>query len=325
VAKPIILDTDIGTDVDDCLALALILASPELNLLAVSTVYGDVELRARMVLKLLALRGAAGLPVAAGAARPLLGKRPVYWAGHEGRGLLAPEENGFRPASESVPSLIARLVMAQPGQITLVAIGPLTNVALALLVEPRLATNLASLVLMGGVVGGTYRQPTGSLRPRAQQAPLVDHPYSALALPWTEHNFRSDPEAAHVVLTSGAPIKIVPLDVTSQVRIGQADLSRIQAAGDPFHLAIADQLERYPRFAERGWTNLHDPLAVASTIDPTLVRFEALRAVVETGGEQAAGKLLVALAEPGSPATAEVALDVDVERSETFIVDRLVH
>jgi purine nucleosidase len=314
--KQIILDTDIGTNVDDCLALALILASPELELLAVTTVYGDVGLRARMVLKLLALRGAAGPPVAAGAARPLRAERPVYWAGHEGQGLLAEEEDGLRPASESGAGLIARLVMAQPGEITLVAIGPLTNVALALLDEPRVATNLAGLVLMGGVVGDARDRR----RPGTRQ---VDHPGSGPGLPETEHNFRSDPEAAHAVLTSGAPIRIVPLDVTSRVRIGEAGLGRIRAAGDPFHLAIAEQLGRYPRFVERGWTYLHDPLAAACAIDPTLVRFEALWTAVETGGGPTAGKLRVALPGPGSPATAEVALDVDVERSEAFVLDRL--
>jgi purine nucleosidase len=316
VPKQIILDTDIGTDVDDCLALAMILASPELELLAITTVYGDVGLRARMVLKLLALRGAAGPPVAVGAAHPLLAERPVYWAGHEGQGLLVPEDDGPLPASESGAGLIARLVMAQPGEITLVAIGPLTNVALALLDEPRVATNLASLVLMGGVVGDTHHQG-------APGAPRVDHPWSAPGLPEIEHNFRCDPEAAHAVLTSGAPIRIVPLNVTTRVRIGQAGLSRIRAVGDPFHLAIAEQLERYSRFVERRWTYLHDPLAVACAIDPTLVRFEAAGVAVETGGGHTAGKLLVALPGSGSPATAEVALDVDVERSEAFVLDRL--
>ena len=80
----VILDTDIGTDVDDCLALAVVLGSPELALEGVTCVYGDVDLRARMVRALLRLRSAGGVPVPAGARRPLLGKRPVYWAGHEG-------------------------------------------------------------------------------------------------------------------------------------------------------------------------------------------------------------------------------------------------
>jgi len=298
----IILDTDIGTDVDDCLALALILASPELELIAVTTVYGDVRLRARIILKLFELRGVRGIPVSMGASKPLLGKPPVYWAGHEGVGLLGPEDEALRPSNEHALDLIKRAVMANPGEITLVAIGPLTNVALALLKEPRLVANLAGLVIMGGVVGGTHD----------------------LSLPWTEHNFRSDPEAADIVLSAGAPTTIVPLDVTRLVRIRPADVTRIGAAGDPFHAAVAQQIETYPRFVERGWTYLNDPLAIATLIDPTLVRTEPVRVMIETRGEYTTGKMLVALPTKDKPATANIALSVDAERAERFIVNRLV-
>ena len=116
--------------------------------------------------------------------------------------------------SMSTPSdLIARTVMAQPGEIILIAIGPLTNVALAMLKEPRLARALGGLVIMGGVIGGSH----------------------ALHLPWTEHNFRSDPEAAQIVLASGAPMAIVPLDVTTQVRMRTVGVARLAAADTPFH------------------------------------------------------------------------------------------
>lgn len=301
--KPLILDTDIGTDVDDLVALALILNSPELELVGVTTVYGDVALRARMVRKLLALRGRAEVPVALGAARPLLGKRAVYWEGHEGQGLLTDEDHATPLAGEHAVDFIVRTVMARPGEITLAAIGPLTNVALALLREPALAQALAGLVIMGGVVGGA----------------------AALHLPWVEHNFRCDPEAAHVVLAAGAAPRIVPLDVTTRVRIRQADAERIRGLGDPFHLAVADQILRYPAFVRRGgYTFLHDPLAVATALDPTLVTWQPVRAVIETGGEHTAGQLLVALPTADAPATAQVALDVDVERSERFIVERLL-
>jgi purine nucleosidase len=300
-ARRIILDTDIGTNPDDCLALALVLASPELEPVAITTVYGDVWLRARIALKLLCLGGERDLPVAMGADRPLLGKRPVYWSGHEGEGLLEAADQGLEPAKEHAVDLIVRSVMARPGEITLVAIGPLTNVALAFLREPRLAENLAGLVLMGGVVGGK----------------------DALHLPWTEHNFRCDPEAAQIALTAGAPLTIVPLDVTTRVCIRPADLERIRAAGDAYHQAVAGQVSLYPHFVQRGWAYLHDPLAVAALIDPSLVMAEPLRAVVEPRGEYTVGKLLVALPAPGAPASASVALGVDAPRAEQFIVDRL--
>jgi purine nucleosidase len=300
--RRIILDTDIGTNPDDCLALALVLASRELEPVAVTTVYGDVALRARIALKLLRLQGFQGnLPVAMGADRPLLRQRPVTWAGHEGQGLLELADEALQPSTQHAVDLIVEAVMAHPGEIALVAIGPLTNVALAFLREPRLAQSLARLVVMGGVVGGAH----------------------ALHLPWTEHNFRSDPEAAQIVLSAGAPLAIVPLDVTTQVCIRLPDIERIRAAGDPYHQTLARQVALYPPFARRGWGYLHDPLAVAALVDPSLVTIEPLRAVVEARGEHAAGKLLVARPTPEAPATADVALHVDAPRAEEFILGRL--
>ena len=302
MTRKILLDTDIGTDVDDCLALALILASPELELLGVTTVYGDVALRGRMVMKLLQLRGASGAPVCLGATRPLLGKRSVYWAGHEGKGLLTPEDKALQPAAEHAADFIVRTVMAQPDEVILAAIGPLTNVALAFLKEPRLAQKLAGLTIMGGVVGGSQ----------------------ALHLPWTEHNIRCDPEAAHIVFSSGAPITVTPLDVTLQVRIRRDDVARIRAAGDPFHAAVADQVVRYPRFVELGgWTYLHDPLAVATLLYPTVVEFQPVRVAIETQGEHTTGATLVSLPTAQAPATVQIALKVDAPRAEQFIVARL--
>lgn len=300
-AKRIILDTDIGTDVDDCLALAVILGSPELALEAVTTVYGDVLLRARMVMKLLELRGTRGVPVVPGATRPLLGKRPVYWAGHEGRGLLASEDDArYRPEGHAI-DLIVRTAMAAPGEITLLAIGPLTNVALAFLREPKLAQSLAGLVLMGGVVGGAH----------------------ALHLPWVEHNIRCDPEAAHIVFSAGMPITVVPLDVTTRVVIRPEGVAQVRARGTPYHEAIAEQVDLYPPFATRGWTNLHDPLTAALLVDPSLMSLVPVRLVIETQGEHTAGMMLVGKPDLGAPANAQIALDVDVPRAERFIVERV--
>ncbi len=297
----LILDTDIGTDVDDCLALALILASPEVELVGVTAVYGDVALRGRMIARLLQLRGVTGVPVALGATKPLLGKRHIYWAGHEGQGLLTPEAEPFSPSAEHAADLIVRTVMAHPGEITVAAIGPLTNLALAFLKEPRLAQALAGLTIMGGVVGGA----------------------GALHLPWVEHNIRCDPEASHIVFSSGAALTVVPLDVTTQVCIRREDAVRIAAIGDPFHSAVADQVTRYPPFVARGWTHLHDPLAVATLLDATLVECQPVRMVVETQGEHTAGATLASLPTAEAPANARIALRVDIARAERFIAERL--
>jgi purine nucleosidase len=215
--------------------------------------------------------------------------------------LLETAEETLQPAREHAVDLIARTVMSRPGEITLIAIGPLTNVALALRREPRLAQSLAGLVVMGGVVGGS----------------------GAPHLPRSEHNFRSDPEAAQIALSAGAPVTLVPLDITTQVRIRRRDVERIRTAGGAFHRAIADQVALYPPYIERGWAYLHDPLAVAALIEPSLVTVEPLRVAVETRDEDAAGWLQVGPPRPGAPTTANVALGVAAARAERFIVDRL--
>jgi purine nucleosidase len=297
-----ILDTDIGTDVDDCLALALILNSPEIALEGVTCVYGDVGLRARMVLKLLALRARTDIPVMAGVEKPLLGLRSVYWEGHEGEGILEPgDEAKFIPAPEYAPDFIIRMVMENPGQIHLIAIAPLTNIAMAFLREPKLAQNLAHLTIMGGVARGLNR----------------------LDLPYAEHNIVCDPEAAHIVFSSGAPISIVPLDLTTLVRVNRDGLTRIRAHGTPFHLAVADQLERYPRFRTQGWTNLHDPLAVGSIIDPTFLTWQPVQVEVETSGRVSAGATWFRALKEGGTSNTRVAVGVDAARFERFFIERL--
>lgn len=300
IATRIILDTDIGTDVDDCLALALALGSPELELIGVTCVYGDVRLRARLALKLLALRGRADVPVLLGVEQPLLGRVPVYWAGHEGEGLLDAADEAPAPASEHAVDFLVRRVMAAPGRIHLVAIGPLTNVALAFRREPRLAENLAGLTIMGGAFRG----------------PASAH------LPYVEHNIRCDPEAAAIVLTSGAPITLIPLDVTTRVTVRREGAARIRAGGTPYHEAVAGQIERYPRFRDQGRTFLHDPLAVAAVIWPELVRLADLHVDVETDGRYTAGATLMRAPTDAAPANARVALDVDAVGFEEFFLQR---
>jgi purine nucleosidase len=297
----VILDTDIGTDVDDCLALALILASAEIQLEGVTCVYGDVLLRARMGRKLLRLAGRDDVPVFIGAEKPLLGRRPVYWAGHEGVGLLEEADVGLAPAAEHAVDYLVRTIRDDPGQVHLIAVGPLTNVALAFLREPRLAASLAHLTIMGGVLRG----PDG------------------LGQPYAEHNVRSDAEAAHVVLAAGAPITLVPLDVTTRVRIRAEDVAQIRAGGTPFQEAVAHQVELYPPFRDRGYTFLHDPLAAATVARPDLVETRSLHVDVELAGDYTSGATLMRLPSADAPANAEVALGVDAPVFEAFLVSRL--
>lgn len=297
----VILDTDIGTDVDDCLALALLLGSPELRLESVTCVYGDVQLRARMVRALLRLAGRERVPVFAGASRPLLGLKPVYWEGHEGRGILDGDAGGLEPDAGHAVQHLIEAVLAAPGQIHLVAIGPLTNVALAFLLEPRLPQMLARLTIMGGAVRGP----------------------SSLGLPYAEHNIASDPEAAHVVLTSGAPVTLVPLDVTTRVRVDREGAVRIAAGGTPFHQAVAGQLTAYPRFARNGWTYLHDPLAVGTLLRPELVKLAPLHVEVELQGRLASGVTLAREPTGELGPNVDVAVDVAAHDFEQLFVERV--
>jgi len=299
----LILDTDIGTDVDDCLALALILGSPELTLAGVTCVYGDVALRARMVRQLLALHGTRGVPVLQGARDTLLGLRPIYWEGHEGQGLLEGAQDTPGAESEDAVDFIVRTAREGSGAIHLLAIGPLTNVALALKRAPRLVHDLAGVTIMGGVIRGS----------------------GSLGLPYVEHNIRCDPEAAQIVFASGLPITLVPLDVTTRVRIDRDGVARIAAAGTPFHAAVADQVARYPRFGRLGYTFLHDPLAAAIVARPDLATYTVAHLDLELGGRHTAGATLLRAPSDDAPANVRVALDVDVAAAEEFVIARIAN
>ncbi len=299
----LILDTDIGTDVDDCLALALILGSPELTLAGVTCVYGDVALRARMVRQLLALHGTRGVPVLQGASDTLLGLRPIYWEGHEGQGLLEAAADTPAAEDEDAVDFIVRTAREGSGAVQLLAIGPLTNVALALKRAPRLVHDLTGVTIMGGVVRGP----------------------GSLDLPYVEHNIRCDPEAAQIVFASGLPITLVPLDVTMRVRINRDGMARIAAAGTPFHAAVADQVARYPRFGRLGYTFLHDPLAAALVARPDLATYTTAHLDLELGGHHTAGATLLRAPSDDAPANVRVALDVDVAAAEEFVIARIAN
>jgi purine nucleosidase len=282
--------------VDDLLALSLILSSTELRLLGVTCVYGDVDLRARYTTKLLGLAGHADVPVTAGARQPLLNKRDIYWGGHEGKGFLDDQDTGITYSSEYAVDYLVRMATQHPGQIHLIAIGPLTNLALALIRHPQLL--LKHVTIMGGVIRGPER----------------------LDLPFAEHNIVCDPEAAHAVFSSGLPMTVILLDLTTQVRIFREGVERIRGGGTALQQMVAQQIEVYPWFQTHGYTFLHDPLAAAVVIDPTLVQTRRVSIQVELNGQYTAAATLMR-DDPNS--SIEVAVAVDVARFESFFVERL--
>jgi purine nucleosidase len=293
--RRILLDTDLamgepGADIDDGLALAFALADPELSVELVTTVNGntDVDTATRLTRQLLERLGRGDVPLARGAATPLVGD----WT--RGGGRLVERVDAPVPGHAAL-SIVER-VMAEPGELSVVAIGPLTNVALALALEPQVATSIAEIVVMGGV----YLEQT-----------------NVAAIPG-EFNFWVDPHAAAEVLASGAPIRAVGLDVTRRVRLTREHVAWLaESAGDfgRFAAACAEgwiaHLEQTTD--QRGSCALHDPLAVASVCHPDLVAWRPARVAVETCGAHTRGVAVADLLTTphAGPANCRIAVGVD--------------
>jgi inosine-uridine nucleoside N-ribohydrolase len=288
--RRIILDTDPsagvpGADVDDVLAIAFALGCPEIRIEALTVVAGNVELAEAVPSALLALDrlGRPDVPVYPGAAQALVRERAEIAEFLRGRrdDALAHElwREVPRPASARTArpgraaEVIVETVLAAPGEITLVPIGPLTNVATALLLEPRVATSVRRIVFMGG-----------HLR--------ASHPAASAV----EFNVGNDPEAAHVVLRSGAPLTMVGLDVTTRTHLTLEQLAAVTASGTPAARFIQQITAPWIRFvqARRGipgcW--LHDPLAVAAVVDPAVIGVERAEVGVELRGEATYGQTI---------------------------------
>ncbi|MBB6671962.1 nucleoside hydrolase [Cohnella nanjingensis] len=295
----VIIDTDIGSDIDDAMAIALALRSPELKLEGVTTVYGDARLRARMVSKMLMLSGRTGIPVLAGLDESLLRNRPVWMAGHEGDGLLEPGEELTYDSRHAVDFIIDT-VMRNPGEITLIPIGPLTNIAASLIREPQVARNVKEIVLMGGVT---------RLGDNGADMRIV------------EHNISCDPEAASVVFGSGAPIVMVGLDVTLKVQITEQERQRLIQSNDPLNLKLADMMARWFAFVKEDHTFMHDPLTVSLLIDRSLVKTQKMSVQIEYDHRPKTGQTVATKADN---ANVEVCLDVDAERLVRLLMARLL-
>lgn len=264
--QALIIDTDPGQD--DAIAILLALASPELEVLGLSTVAGNVPLaltsrNARMVCE---LAGRADLPVHAGADRPL--QRPLVTAEHvHGKtgldGFELPEPARPLQAEHSVDFII-RTVMSRPeGSVTLCPLGPLTNIALALQKEPALAARIGRIVMMGG---GCFEG--GNITPAA------------------EFNCYVDPHAAAIVFASGVPITMVPLDCTHQALTSPARIEALRALGGRIGPAVAGWLTFAERFDEQKYGQqggpLHDPCVIAWLIRPELFRGRTCNVEIET-------------------------------------------
>jgi len=297
-ARPVILDVDTG--VDDALAILLAIRSPEIDLQGILTVSGNVHLpqTTANTLMVLDVIDAPSVPVVAGAAAPLA--RPGITAGdvHGGDGLGGVATRfpvSRRPVGKDAVGFLLETIRRFPGELTLVATAPLTNIALAIEKDSRTMRQLRALIVMGGAV----RVP-GNVGPVS------------------EFNFAVDPEAAAIVLGAGLPLTLVPLDVTERVLLTRRFLDAVNPSGDiqAFVRAItaATMAFHVARGDEEGMF-LHDPLAVGVAVDPSLVRLEPMALAVETRGDLTAGMVVADLRRGHRPnPTAHVCVEVETER-----------
>ena len=252
--RKILIDTDPG--IDDAMAIHLALRSPELEVIALTTVFGNVnvELATTNALRLIDLAGHPEVVVAQGASGPEQGTFEGVLAvvhGDDGQGNSWRPESALEPVSESAGELIVNRVMAEPGELTLVAVGPLTNLSRALVIEPRIIEAVREVVIMGG----------NALCP-------------GNATPAAEANMFCDPEAADRVFGAGWALTMVGLDVTHKVLMRDPDLASISAIQDPLAQHIASIVPFYRDFFRT--TNsvegiyVHDSTAIAYLLAPEL-------------------------------------------------------
>jgi inosine-uridine nucleoside N-ribohydrolase len=282
------------------MAILLAFNSPEVEIVGLSTVFGNVGVAATTenALRLVELAGRPDVPVAMGADKPLL--RPNTsngWMVHGRNGLGGaelPAPKG-QPDKRRAAQFIIDTIMANPGEITLVPLGPLTNVALAVSVEPRIAANVREVVLMGG----------------AANVP-------GNASPVGEANIRNDPEAAHIVFHAGWPLTMVGLDVTEKTVMSPEYLEELGRTGSPATDFIGKITPHYLAFSQKWGVNgfpVHDSSALAYVIDPSL--FETRKAYVDVdyhSPHHAGNTVPDWRGQRGTEPNVNVCLDVDSER-----------
>ncbi len=285
-----VLDTDIGTDVDDALALALALNSSEIELLAVAVVSTEVKLRGRLAAKILKTWGRGDIPVAAGQADTFDGRavsaNPVNQQAVLTAADAAPPGNGI--------DLMIEAIQSHPGEVTLVSIGQLTNVATAFEQAPELTEQVQRLVMMAGA---------------------VEHERKI------EYNVRCDPAAAAYVFDLPVEKVLIPLDVTTRCQYREQYHTKLAGAGTARSALIWQMFQAWQETTGRSEPILHDPLAVAVSFVPELVTLEPTCLTVATEPSETAeiGQIIPGEGRPNL----QVATNVDVERLESLFAERL--
>jgi inosine-uridine nucleoside N-ribohydrolase len=285
----VLFDTDIGTDIDDAYALALFVHRPDFELLGVTTVSSDAVARARLAAKLLSIAGGkwADVPVYAGISTPAQYMKQVEWAA----GFSSPslhESGGIE--------FMRRTIEARPGEVTVIAVGELTNVAALLDSDPAIARKIRAIALMGGAI---YRG------------------YAPGSKPEPEWNIRSNAKAARRVFTSGVPLLVAPLDSTADLKLTPEMRVRIFATGTQLNDALGalDQVWRYTNHWKGDQPTLFDVLAIELVSPATPYHLESLHIEVDDDG----------LTRPvaGKKANARASIAVDIPAFMKAFVDTL--
>ncbi|CNL02350.1 pyrimidine-specific ribonucleoside hydrolase RihA [Yersinia alsatica] len=305
--RSIIIDCDPGHD--DAIALILALASPELKVEAVTTCAGNQtpDKTLRNALRILTLLERQDIPVAGGALKPLLRELIIADNVHGESGLDGPSlpDPDFAPQAENAVELMARILRASPHPVTIVATGPLTNVALLLAGHGALVAKIERIVIMGGAV------MLGNWTPAA------------------EFNIFVDPEAAERVFKSGIPITMAGLDVTHQAQVMDEDIDRIRQLNNPVAEVVADLLDffmlyhRQERWGFQG-APLHDPCTIAWLLAPELFTSIERWVGIETRGEYTQGMTVVDYYQlTGNKPNAEVLMGINRQGFIDLLVERV--
>jgi len=284
---PIILDTDIGDSIDDALALAFALHSPELDVRAVTTVIDDVESKTRLAWKMLGVYNRRDVALAIGASEPLLD--PTTSVPSKEFEVLTRNDVIPDAAHKRAVELIIDTVLQSRGKITIVAIGPMTNIALAFKTDPRIKNNIERIVIMGGAYLSSE----------------------------TEYNVKRDRTAAEIVFQSGVPITAIGLDVTSQCKLREKDVDLMRLADDPAGNFLVRLIDLAEEQTHESNPTLYDPLAIAAIFRPDLLEMQAGTVDVPLSGP---GQTIF---KPAAGSKTQVAVKVNVPAFLDLFVDRV--
>lgn len=289
--RAIILDTDVGTDVDDAFAIAQAARSPKLDLRAVTTVYGDVQLRARLARKLLNLLGRSQVPVAAGLGQPLTPNKVPYWGGWEGEGLLTPDDNSLPLDPRDGITLILDELAAAQQPLTLVAIGPLTNIAAVIQQAGDLRGQIREVICMAGTI-------------------VPDE---------EEWNVQCDADAARIVFQSGLPVTLGTRFLVNQPKLTRAHRDRIAMSPAPGTRALVDLLDHFLKIKRRDQTPMYDPVTLSMAYTDEFLQTQAMTLRVEQQGDA-----VTLMPDPEGGARINISVSVKPKAFVDHLVDLLL-